>query len=213
MRSISGESFHFIFLILRLIIDDNQTLTIKIYQQSDRVGIAAHAPQRHQQRHHFVEYALVVFVIHCKTHGVDNRLGHNRKPAARRLEPGGHAGFFIDGTLSKGFALTVEAVWGKTGDMMIDGDVVSDRLAVWTRRLADPEGTLTLLAEDATEALGVFGVSLTALNNPLTLVAETLKGSMEAASHWGETVEKLAQVERIGPTLAKRLKDETAPPR
>ncbi|MBW8805041.1 MAG: GNAT family N-acetyltransferase [Catenulisporales bacterium] len=43
---------------------------------------------------------------------------------------------------------------GAYADAYLDGDVVSDRLAVWTRRLADPEGTLTLLAEDATEALG-----------------------------------------------------------
>lgn len=46
--------------------------------------------------------------------------------------------------------------------------------------------------QDAAGALGVFGVSLTALNNPITLVAGALKDSMDTALHWGETVDKLA---------------------
>ena len=36
---------------------------------------------------------------------------------------------------------------GAYADSYLDGDVVADRLAVWSRRLADPAGTLTLLAE------------------------------------------------------------------
>jgi hypothetical protein len=46
--------------------------------------------------------------------------------------------------------------------------------------------------EDAAGALGVFGVSLTAFNDPLTMVAEGLKNSMETALSWGETVQNLA---------------------
>lgn len=36
---------------------------------------------------------------------------------------------------------------GAYADSYLDGDVVADRLAVWSRRLAAPAGTLTLLAE------------------------------------------------------------------
>lgn len=46
--------------------------------------------------------------------------------------------------------------------------------------------------EDAAGALGVFGVSLTSLNNPLTLVASTIKDSIDYAAAYGESVQKLA---------------------
>lgn len=50
---------------------------------------------------------------------------------------------------------------GAYADAYLDGDVVSDRLAVWTQRLA-MEGTLTLLAEhsapSATEPLGFLHI-------------------------------------------------------
>ncbi|NUP52795.1 MAG: GNAT family N-acetyltransferase [Catenulispora sp.] len=36
---------------------------------------------------------------------------------------------------------------GAYSDAYLDGDVVADRMAVWSRRLAEPAGTLTLLAE------------------------------------------------------------------
>ena len=36
---------------------------------------------------------------------------------------------------------------GAYADAFLDGDVVADRLAVWAQRLAEPTGTLTLLAE------------------------------------------------------------------
>ncbi|MFI0937835.1 GNAT family N-acetyltransferase [Streptomyces sp. NPDC021020] len=37
---------------------------------------------------------------------------------------------------------------GAYSDAYLDGDVVADRLAVWSGRLAAPEGTRTVLAED-----------------------------------------------------------------
>lgn len=38
---------------------------------------------------------------------------------------------------------------GAFADHFLDGDVVEDRIAVWTSRLATPDGTATVLAEDA----------------------------------------------------------------
>lgn len=44
---------------------------------------------------------------------------------------------------------------GAYSDAFLDGDVVADRLAVWSQRLAAPAGTVTLLAQDGTgDALG-----------------------------------------------------------
>ncbi|HZM83653.1 MAG TPA: GNAT family N-acetyltransferase [Candidatus Limnocylindrales bacterium] len=37
---------------------------------------------------------------------------------------------------------------GAYADAFLDGDVLADRLAVWSARLASPEGTLTLIADD-----------------------------------------------------------------
>lgn len=37
---------------------------------------------------------------------------------------------------------------GAYADSFLDGDVVADRLAVWSARLASPEGSLTLIADD-----------------------------------------------------------------
>lgn len=47
---------------------------------------------------------------------------------------------------------------GAYADVYLDGDVVSDRLAVWTRRLAEPDGTLTLLAEHSIGPLGFIHI-------------------------------------------------------
>lgn len=49
---------------------------------------------------------------------------------------------------------------GAYSDAYLDGDVLTDRLAVWSGRLAAPEGTRTLLAEDGTEVLGFVHVVL-----------------------------------------------------
>ncbi|WUH93093.1 GNAT family N-acetyltransferase [Streptomyces sp. NBC_00433] len=43
---------------------------------------------------------------------------------------------------------------GAYSDAYLDGDVLADRLAVWSGRLAAPAGARTLLAEDGTEVLG-----------------------------------------------------------
>jgi ribosomal protein S18 acetylase RimI-like enzyme len=43
---------------------------------------------------------------------------------------------------------------GAYADAFLDGDVVADRLAVWSRRLAEPGHRLTILAEDDTEVAG-----------------------------------------------------------
>ncbi len=46
---------------------------------------------------------------------------------------------------------------------------------------------------DAAGALGVFGVSLTALNSPLTAIASGIKDSIDTAEKWGETIDKLSR--------------------
>lgn len=45
---------------------------------------------------------------------------------------------------------------------------------------------------DAANALGAFGINLAALNNPLMLVGDGLKASMDAAINWAGAVDKLA---------------------
>lgn len=47
---------------------------------------------------------------------------------------------------------------GAYSDAYLDGDVLTDRLAVWSGRLAEPAGTVTLLAEDGTDVLGFVHV-------------------------------------------------------
>jgi ribosomal protein S18 acetylase RimI-like enzyme len=47
---------------------------------------------------------------------------------------------------------------GAYSDAYLDGDVLADRRAVWSSRLAGPEGTATVVAEDAAAACaGVVG--------------------------------------------------------
>lgn len=58
----------------------------------------------------------------------------------------------------------------------------------------DVGGMSQAFKDDAAGALGVFGVSLTSLNQPLTLVAEQLKESITKAANWGDTMGDLAQV-------------------
>ncbi|MFD9129817.1 GNAT family N-acetyltransferase [Kitasatospora sp. NPDC059571] len=43
---------------------------------------------------------------------------------------------------------------GAYADSYLDGDLVADRLAVWSARLAAPHGTLTLVAEDGAGLAG-----------------------------------------------------------
>jgi GNAT superfamily N-acetyltransferase len=43
---------------------------------------------------------------------------------------------------------------GAYADSFLDGDVVADRRAVWSARLADPRGSRTLIAEDDTGPVG-----------------------------------------------------------
>lgn len=47
---------------------------------------------------------------------------------------------------------------GAYSDAYLDGDVLTDRLAVWSARLAAPAGALTLLAEDGADAVGFVHV-------------------------------------------------------
>jgi hypothetical protein len=47
-------------------------------------------------------------------------------------------------------------------------------------------------SKDASGALQTFGVNLGALENPLTLVAQGLKQSMDLAANWGDSVDRLA---------------------
>lgn len=47
---------------------------------------------------------------------------------------------------------------GAYSDAFLDGDVVADRLAVWTARLSTPSSALTLLAEDDEGAVGFVHV-------------------------------------------------------
>lgn len=55
-------------------------------------------------------------------------------------------------------------------------------------------GLSAALKDDAAGALGAFGVSLTATNQPLTLLAENLKQSVTAAANWGDEMGDLAQL-------------------
>lgn len=43
---------------------------------------------------------------------------------------------------------------GAYADSFLDGDVVADRLQVWSERLANPQGTQTVVADDGAEAVG-----------------------------------------------------------
>ncbi len=47
--------------------------------------------------------------------------------------------------------------------------------------------------QDAAGALGVFGVSLTALNNPLTAVAGLVKDSIDTTLQWADGMDKMAR--------------------
>jgi len=47
---------------------------------------------------------------------------------------------------------------GAYADSFLDGDVVSDRLAVWSSRLAAPVGTETVVAEDGAGLVGFIHV-------------------------------------------------------
>ena len=48
--------------------------------------------------------------------------------------------------------------------------------------------------QDAAGALGAFGISLTQFSNPLTLVASTIKSSIDFTSKWGDTIDELTRV-------------------
>lgn len=47
--------------------------------------------------------------------------------------------------------------------------------------------------QDAAGALGVFGVSLSALNNPITAVASGIKDSIDTTTKWADTIDKLSR--------------------
>ncbi len=49
---------------------------------------------------------------------------------------------------------------GAYADAYLDGDILTERTAVWTERLALPEGTATILAEDGDELAGFTHVFL-----------------------------------------------------
>jgi ribosomal protein S18 acetylase RimI-like enzyme len=49
---------------------------------------------------------------------------------------------------------------GAYADSYLDGDVVADRLAVWSSRLAAPANSVTLIAEDGTRLVGFVHVVL-----------------------------------------------------
>lgn len=47
---------------------------------------------------------------------------------------------------------------GAYADSFLDGDVVADRRSVWSARLADPAGSMTVLAEDGARPVGFVHV-------------------------------------------------------
>ena len=47
---------------------------------------------------------------------------------------------------------------GAYADSFLDSDVVDDRRALWSARLADPTGRLTVVAEDGAELVGFVHV-------------------------------------------------------
>lgn len=48
--------------------------------------------------------------------------------------------------------------------------------------------------QDAAGALGVFGVSLTGLGNPLTAVASLTKAAIDTTVKWGDTIDELSRI-------------------
>lgn len=80
---------------------------------------------------------------------------------------------------------------GAYADSFLDGDVVADRQAVWSARLADPAGSRTLIAEDDTGPVGFAHVIF------------------DADERWGSLVDNLHVTHArrrggIGTTLLKR---------
>lgn len=61
-------------------------------------------------------------------------------------------------------------------------------------RMSKSTDALGKVNQDAAGALGVFGVSLTALNNPLTLVADGLKASIDKSIEWGNTIDDVQKI-------------------
>ena len=59
--------------------------------------------------------------------------------------------------------------------------------------------------QDAAGALGVFGVSLTSLSNPLTLVASTVKASIDYTLKYSDSIDQLARVTGTGAKEASIL--------
>src|SRR3990167_9566549 len=59
--------------------------------------------------------------------------------------------------------------------------------------------------QDAAGALGVFGVSLTSLSNPLTLVASTVKASIDYTLKYSDSIDQLARVTGTGAKEASVL--------
>ncbi|MFI5712533.1 GNAT family N-acetyltransferase [Kribbella sp. NPDC051620] len=49
---------------------------------------------------------------------------------------------------------------GAFADSFLDGDLVAERVAVWSKRLVDPDGTATILAEADGELVGFVHVML-----------------------------------------------------
>jgi len=59
--------------------------------------------------------------------------------------------------------------------------------------------------QDAAGALGVFGISLTSLSNPLTLVAGTVKASIDYTLKYSDSIDQLARVTGTGAREASIL--------
>lgn len=59
--------------------------------------------------------------------------------------------------------------------------------------------------QDASGALGVFGVSLTALNSPLTAIAGGIKDSIDTTLKWGQTIDKLSRASGENATETSKM--------
>jgi len=59
--------------------------------------------------------------------------------------------------------------------------------------------------QDAAGALGEFGISLTALDNPITAVASGIKDSIDTTVKWGESINKLTRATGLSAEQASKM--------
>ena len=61
------------------------------------------------------------------------------------------------------------------------------------------------MGPDAAGALSTFGVNLTALNNPITALAQGLKSSIDFTTQWGDTIDEITRITGMGARESSKL--------